>query len=92
MNGLHIGPASEAYLSAARDLFKTAAEGTSIGEDPAGVERLHASGRWALLLARREDAPVPDRNERVHLMGDAAGHEPREQSKRRVKPLGGPTR
>ncbi|MEU9254139.1 GNAT family N-acetyltransferase [Streptomyces sp. NPDC048270] len=54
MSDLHIGPASAADLTAVLDFWKTAAEGTSISDDPAGVERLHARDPQALLLARRD--------------------------------------
>ncbi|MFK0048755.1 GNAT family N-acetyltransferase [Streptomyces sp. NPDC090741] len=54
MSDLHIGPASAADLTAVLDFWKTAAEGTSISDDLAGVERLHARDPHALLLARRE--------------------------------------
>ncbi|KOU28603.1 GCN5 family acetyltransferase [Streptomyces sp. WM6372] len=54
MSDLHIGPASAADLAAVLDFWKTAAEGTSISDDLAGVERLHARDPHALLLARRE--------------------------------------
>ncbi|OKK17626.1 GCN5 family acetyltransferase [Streptomyces sp. CB00455] len=53
MNDLHIGPASAADLSDVLDFWKSAAEGTSISDDPAGVERLHRRDPDALLLARR---------------------------------------
>ncbi|MFI6003541.1 GNAT family N-acetyltransferase [Streptomyces sp. NPDC051366] len=54
MSDLHIGPASAADLTAVLDFWKTAAEGTSISDDLAGVEQLHARDPHALLLARRE--------------------------------------
>ncbi|MER6776602.1 MULTISPECIES: GNAT family N-acetyltransferase [unclassified Streptomyces] len=54
MSDLQIGPASSADLAAVLDFWKTAAEGTSISDDLAGVERLHARDPHALLLARRE--------------------------------------
>ncbi|MYT24372.1 GNAT family N-acetyltransferase [Streptomyces sp. SID7760] len=54
MSDLHIGPASAADLTTVLDFWKTAAEGTSISDDLAGVERLHARDPHALLLARRE--------------------------------------
>ncbi|WP_327131170.1 GNAT family N-acetyltransferase [Streptomyces sp. NBC_01343] len=54
MSDLQIGPASSADLTAVLDFWKTAAEGTSISDDLAGVERLHARDPHALLLARRE--------------------------------------
>ncbi|KIX77279.1 GCN5 family acetyltransferase, partial [Streptomyces sp. MBRL 10] len=53
MSDLHIGPASAADLSAVLDFWKSAAEGTSISDDPAGVEGLLARDPQALLLARR---------------------------------------
>ncbi|MEV7511392.1 MULTISPECIES: GNAT family N-acetyltransferase [unclassified Streptomyces] len=53
MSDLHIGPASAADLGAVLDFWKSAAEGTSISDDPAGVERLLARDPQALLLARR---------------------------------------
>ncbi|MFD6229740.1 GNAT family N-acetyltransferase [Streptomyces sp. NPDC060232] len=52
MGDLHIGPASADDLSAVLDFWKTAAEGTSISDDLAGVERLHERDPRALLLAR----------------------------------------
>ncbi|MFE6838083.1 MULTISPECIES: GNAT family N-acetyltransferase [unclassified Streptomyces] len=54
MTDLHIGPASAADLGAVLDFWKAAAEGTSISDDLAGVERLHARDPQALLLARRD--------------------------------------
>ncbi|KJY30387.1 MULTISPECIES: GNAT family N-acetyltransferase [Streptomyces] len=52
MDDLHIGPASAADLPAVLDFWKTAAKGTSISDDLAGVERLYARDPHALLLAR----------------------------------------
>ncbi|MDX3534748.1 GNAT family N-acetyltransferase [Streptomyces sp. MB09-01] len=54
MTDLHIGPASAADLGAVLDFWKAAAEGTSISDDLAGVERLHDRDPQALLLARRD--------------------------------------
>ncbi|MFF3652815.1 GNAT family N-acetyltransferase [Streptomyces sp. NPDC002181] len=54
MSDLHVGPASAGDLAAVLGFWKTAAEGTSISDDLAGVERLHARDPQALLLARRE--------------------------------------
>ncbi|MFI6144323.1 GNAT family N-acetyltransferase [Streptomyces sp. NPDC051109] len=54
MSDLHMGPASTADLPAVLAFWKTAAEGTSISDDLAGVERLHARDPHALLLARRD--------------------------------------
>lgn len=54
MSDLHIGPASATDLGAVLDFWKAAAEGTSISDDLAGVERLHARDPRALLLARRD--------------------------------------
>ncbi|MFD9262473.1 GNAT family N-acetyltransferase, partial [Streptomyces sp. NPDC059538] len=54
MTDLHIGPASAADLGAVLDFWKAAAEGTSISDDLAGVERLHARDPQALLLALRD--------------------------------------
>ncbi|MFI5671304.1 GNAT family N-acetyltransferase [Streptomyces sp. NPDC051704] len=54
MSDLHIGPACSADLTAVLEFWKTAAEGTSISDDLAGVERLHARDPHSLLLARRE--------------------------------------
>ncbi|MFF4849079.1 GNAT family N-acetyltransferase [Streptomyces sp. NPDC001194] len=54
MSDLHIGPASSADLTAVLEFWKAAAEGTSISDDLAGVERLHARDPHSLLLARRE--------------------------------------
>ncbi|MFE2547249.1 GNAT family N-acetyltransferase [Streptomyces sp. NPDC059355] len=54
MSDLHIGPASSVDLTAVLGFWKTAAEGTSISDDLAGVERLHARDPHSLLLARRE--------------------------------------
>ncbi|WP_327282274.1 MULTISPECIES: GNAT family N-acetyltransferase [unclassified Streptomyces] len=53
MSDLHVGPASVADLPSVLDFWKTAAEGTSISDDLAGVEQLHARDPRALLLARR---------------------------------------
>ncbi|MFG2977450.1 GNAT family N-acetyltransferase [Streptomyces sp. NPDC048331] len=52
MTDLHIGPASTTDLGAVLDFWKAAAEGTSISDDLAGVERLHERDPEALLLAR----------------------------------------
>ncbi|MFI5638724.1 GNAT family N-acetyltransferase [Streptomyces goshikiensis] len=52
MSDLHIGRASEADLAAVLAFWRTAAEGTSISDDLAGVERLHGRDPDALLLAR----------------------------------------
>ncbi|MFJ9341817.1 GNAT family N-acetyltransferase [Streptomyces sp. NPDC101733] len=52
MNDLHIGPASTDDLRAVLEFWKGAAKGTSISDDLAGVERLHARDPYALLLAR----------------------------------------
>ncbi|MEV7445073.1 GNAT family N-acetyltransferase [Streptomyces sp. NPDC091204] len=54
MSDLQIGPASTADLGAVLDFWKAAAEGTSISDDLAGVERLRARDPQALLLARRD--------------------------------------
>ncbi|MEU9163302.1 GNAT family N-acetyltransferase [Streptomyces sp. NPDC048424] len=54
MSDLQIGPASGADLGAVLDFWKAAAEGTSISDDLAGVERLHARDPQSLLLARRD--------------------------------------
>ncbi|WP_412078634.1 GNAT family N-acetyltransferase [Streptomyces xanthophaeus] len=54
MNDLHIGPAGAADLSSVLDFWKSAAEGTSISDDLAGIERLHQRDPGALLLARRD--------------------------------------
>ncbi|MFE2480315.1 GNAT family N-acetyltransferase [Streptomyces sp. NPDC059389] len=54
MSDLHIGPASSADLTAVLEFWKAAAEGTSISDDLAGVERLHARDPHSLLLARRD--------------------------------------
>ncbi|WP_404961291.1 GNAT family N-acetyltransferase [Streptomyces sp. 147326] len=54
MTDLHIGPASAADLGAVLAFWKAAAEGTSISDDLAGVERLHDRDPQALLLARRD--------------------------------------
>lgn len=54
MTDLHIGPASATDLGAVLDFWKAAAEGTSISDDLAGVERLHDRDPGALLLARRD--------------------------------------
>ncbi|MCX4529089.1 MULTISPECIES: GNAT family N-acetyltransferase [unclassified Streptomyces] len=54
MSDLHIGPASAADLPAVLAFWRTAAEGTSISDDLAGVERLHDRDPRALLLARRD--------------------------------------
>ncbi|OEJ30963.1 GNAT family N-acetyltransferase [Streptomyces subrutilus] len=54
MSDLHIGPAAAADLTAVLDFWQAAAEGTSISDDLAGVERLHARDPHALLLARRD--------------------------------------
>ncbi|MET9881625.1 GNAT family N-acetyltransferase [Streptomyces sp. NPDC006430] len=54
MNDLHVGPASACDLTTVLDFWTTAAEGTSISDDPAGVEQLLARDPHALLLARRD--------------------------------------
>lgn len=54
MNDLYIESAAAADLPAVLDFWKAAAEGTSISDDLAGVERLHARDPRALLLARRD--------------------------------------
>uniref|UniRef100_A0AAU2JKQ2 GNAT family N-acetyltransferase n=1 Tax=Streptomyces sp. NBC_00049 TaxID=2903617 RepID=A0AAU2JKQ2_9ACTN len=54
MTDLRIEPASATDLGAVLDFWKTAAEGTSISDDLAGVERLHERDPHALLLARRD--------------------------------------
>ncbi|MER6199805.1 GNAT family N-acetyltransferase [Streptomyces sp. NPDC001586] len=54
MSDLQIGPASAADLGAVLDFWKAAAEGTSISDDLAGVERLHDRDPRSLLLARRD--------------------------------------
>ncbi|WP_030711499.1 GNAT family N-acetyltransferase [Streptomyces sp. NRRL F-2580] len=54
MSDLQIGPASAADLGAVLDFWQAAAEGTSISDDLAGVERLHERDPQALLLARRD--------------------------------------
>ncbi|MBT2403302.1 MULTISPECIES: GNAT family N-acetyltransferase [unclassified Streptomyces] len=54
MSDLRVGPASTADLTAVLDFWKTAAEGTSISDDLAGVERLHDRDPHALLLAWRD--------------------------------------
>ncbi|MFD4867660.1 GNAT family N-acetyltransferase [Streptomyces sp. NPDC058412] len=54
MSDLQIGPASAADLGAVLDFWKAAAEGTSISDDLAGVERLHDRDPQSLLLARRD--------------------------------------
>ncbi|MCX5197485.1 GNAT family N-acetyltransferase [Streptomyces sp. NBC_00249] len=54
MSDLHIGHASAADLPAVLEFWKGAAKGTSISDDLAGVERLHARDPQALLLARRD--------------------------------------
>ncbi|MEU9032509.1 GNAT family N-acetyltransferase [Streptomyces sp. NPDC048383] len=53
MNDLRIATASPADLTAVLEFWKDAAEGTSISDDLAGVERLYARDPHALLLARR---------------------------------------
>ncbi|WP_405707254.1 GNAT family N-acetyltransferase [Streptomyces xanthophaeus] len=54
MSDLHIGPATAADLSSVLGFWKNAAEGTSISDDLAGMERLHERDPRALLLARRD--------------------------------------
>ncbi|MFD7097055.1 GNAT family N-acetyltransferase [Streptomyces xanthophaeus] len=54
MSDLHIGPATAADLSSVLGFWKNAAEGTSISDDLAGMERLHERDPHALLLARRD--------------------------------------
>ncbi|MEV1021937.1 GNAT family N-acetyltransferase [Streptomyces sp. NPDC050264] len=53
MSDLRIRSASPADLDAVLAFWKTAAEGTSISDDRAGVERLVARDPRALLLAER---------------------------------------
>lgn len=55
---LHGVTASAADPTAVLDFWKAAAEGTSISDDPAGVERLHARDPHALLPAFRDGEPV----------------------------------
>ncbi|MFB7173742.1 GNAT family N-acetyltransferase [Streptomyces sp. NPDC056254] len=54
MSDLHIGPAAADDLTAVLDFWKTAAEGTSISDDLAGIGLLHERDPQALLLARRD--------------------------------------
>ncbi|MGP3684411.1 GNAT family N-acetyltransferase [Streptomyces sp. IBSNAI002] len=54
MSDLHVGPAAATDLPDVLDFWKAAAEGTSISDDLAGVERLHVRDPQALLLARRD--------------------------------------
>ncbi|MFE0580150.1 MULTISPECIES: GNAT family N-acetyltransferase [unclassified Streptomyces] len=54
MSDLHIGPASAGDLGAVLEFWKTAAQGTSISDDLAGVEQLHERDPQALLLAHRD--------------------------------------
>ncbi|MFD6974310.1 hypothetical protein [Streptomyces sp. NPDC059979] len=72
------------------DFWKSAAGGTGISDDLAGVERLHARDPEALLLARSDGELVG--NEWAHQVWDAVGYQPQEQRTRWVKPLDGPTR
>ena len=58
MNDLRITTASAADLTAVLDFWKGAAKGTSISDDLAGVQRLHARDPQALLLARRDEELV----------------------------------
>ncbi|MFF1556737.1 GNAT family N-acetyltransferase [Streptomyces sp. NPDC058279] len=58
MSDLRIDAATVADLPAVLDFWKVAAEGASISDDLAGVERLHARDPDALLLARRGGALV----------------------------------
>ncbi|KOU40793.1 GNAT family N-acetyltransferase [Streptomyces sp. NPDC054949] len=58
MDDLHIGPASPPDLAEVLAFWKTAAEGTSISDDLAGIELLHARDPHALLLARRDGGLV----------------------------------
>ncbi|MFI1767998.1 GNAT family N-acetyltransferase [Streptomyces sp. NPDC020800] len=51
MTEVHIRPAGPADLDAVLAFWKTSAEGTSISDDRAGVERLVARDPGALLLA-----------------------------------------
>ncbi|MEV5610074.1 GNAT family N-acetyltransferase [Streptomyces sp. NPDC052225] len=53
MNDLRVRPALPADLDAVLAFWKTAAEGTSISDDRAGVERLVARDPESLLLAER---------------------------------------
>ncbi|MFJ8822412.1 GNAT family N-acetyltransferase [Streptomyces sp. NPDC102467] len=57
MSDLRIRSASPADLDAVLAFWKTAAEGTSISDDRAGVERLVARDPQALLLAERGTEP-----------------------------------
>ncbi|MEU6846413.1 GNAT family N-acetyltransferase [Streptomyces sp. NPDC046716] len=54
MNDLRIRSAAPTDLDAVLAFWKTAAEGTSISDDRAGVERLVARDHEALLLAERD--------------------------------------
>ncbi|MFI0239231.1 GNAT family N-acetyltransferase [Streptomyces sp. NPDC016845] len=56
--GLRVRSASPADLDAVLAFWKTAAEGTSISDDRAGVERLVARDPEALLLAERADGEL----------------------------------
>ncbi|MFI9628025.1 GNAT family N-acetyltransferase [Streptomyces sp. NPDC052042] len=58
MNDLHIRRASPSDIEAVLRFWHTAAEGTSITDDRAGVARLIARDPEALLLAERDDALV----------------------------------
>ncbi|MFG3281144.1 GNAT family N-acetyltransferase [Streptomyces sp. NPDC048111] len=58
MDELHIRPAGPGDLDAVLAFWKTAAEGTSISDDRAGVERLVVRDRGALLLAERAGALI----------------------------------
>jgi ribosomal protein S18 acetylase RimI-like enzyme len=58
MTDLHIRAATPEDLDAVLAFWKVAAEGTSISDDRAGVERLVARDPEALILAERHGEPV----------------------------------
>ncbi|MFG2602056.1 GNAT family N-acetyltransferase [Streptomyces sp. NPDC048514] len=58
MTDVRIRPATAEDLDAVLAFWRTAAEGTSISDDRAGVERLVARDPEALLLAESEGEPV----------------------------------
>lgn len=58
MNDLHIRAAGPGDLDAVLDFWRVAAEGTSISDDRAGVDRLVTRDPGALLLAERDGALV----------------------------------
>ncbi|MGW0582449.1 GNAT family N-acetyltransferase, partial [Streptomyces sp. NPDC002920] len=58
MSDLHIRPATLSDVDTVLTFWREAAEGTSISDDRAGVERLVTRDPEALILAERDGEPV----------------------------------